>query len=55
MGVLTGHLTRENFAAEGAHLVLESVADLPGAIADLPGAIAALPGAVTDLPAAVKQ
>lgn len=32
VGVLTGHLTREDFEAEGAHLVLDSVADLPEAV-----------------------
>lgn len=31
-GVLTGHLTREQFQAEGAHLVLGSVADLPATV-----------------------
>lgn len=35
VGVLTGHLTRENFAAEGAHLVLDSVAELPEALENL--------------------
>lgn len=39
VGVLTGHLSREDFAAEGAHLVLESVADLPETLADLPAAV----------------
>lgn len=29
VGVLTGHLTREDFQAEGAHLVVDSVAVLP--------------------------
>lgn len=29
VGVLTGHLSREDFEAEGAHLILDSVADLP--------------------------
>ncbi|WP_193070838.1 phosphonatase-like hydrolase [Brevibacterium sp. FME37] len=36
VGVLTGHLSRDDFEAEGAHLVLESVAVLPDALADLP-------------------
>ncbi|WP_167193344.1 phosphonatase-like hydrolase [Brevibacterium pigmentatum] len=34
VGVLTGHLSREDFAAEGAHLVLDSVADLPAVLAE---------------------
>lgn len=34
VGVLTGHLTRENFEAEGAHLVLASAAELPEAVQD---------------------
>ena len=38
VGVLTGHLTRKDFEAEGAHLVLDSVADLPQALNDLPAA-----------------
>lgn len=41
VGVLTGHLTRENLEAEGAHLVLESVADLPDVVADLAASVAA--------------
>lgn len=36
VGVLTGHLSRKDFAAEGAHLVLDSVAGLPDALVDLP-------------------
>ncbi|WP_231444523.1 phosphonatase-like hydrolase [Brevibacterium zhoupengii] len=36
VGVLTGHLSRKDFASEGAHLVLDSVAGLPDALADLP-------------------
>lgn len=32
VGVLTGHLTRGDFGTEGAHLVLDSVADLPEAV-----------------------
>lgn len=35
VGVLTGHLTREDFAAEGAHLVLDSAAELPTVIENL--------------------
>lgn len=34
VGVLTGHLTREDFEAEGSHLVLNSVADLPDAVTE---------------------
>lgn len=41
VGVLTGHLSRSDFDAEGAHVVLESVADLPQAIDDLAGAVVA--------------
>lgn len=32
VGVLTGHLTRGDFETEGAHLVLDSVADLPESV-----------------------
>lgn len=32
VGVLTGHLSREDFAAEGADLILASAADLPEAV-----------------------
>lgn len=46
IGVLTGHLSREDFDAEGAHLVLDSVAGLPDALADLPAANADRPAAV---------
>lgn len=40
IGVLTGHLSRKDFAAEGAHLVLDSAAELPDALADLPSSAA---------------
>ncbi|GAA1856998.1 phosphonatase-like hydrolase [Brevibacterium marinum] len=43
--VLTGHLSREDFDAEGAHLVLDSAAGLPDALADLPEAKADRPAA----------
>ena len=49
VGVLTGHLSREDFAAEGAHVVLESVADLPRVLEEQPESLAdadALSGAV---------
>lgn len=32
VGVLTGHLTREDFEAAGADLIVDSVADLPGTL-----------------------
>ncbi|WP_068257471.1 phosphonatase-like hydrolase [Janibacter corallicola] len=37
VGVLTGHVSRGEFEALGAHMVLDSVADLPGVVA-LPAA-----------------
>ncbi|MDN5585790.1 MAG: phosphonatase-like hydrolase [Brevibacterium sp.] len=48
VGVLTGHLSREDFESEGADLVLNSVADLPAVLADLPSAL-------TDRTDAVRQ
>lgn len=41
VGVLTGHLTRADFAAEGAHLVLDSVAHLPAALDEQESAVVA--------------
>lgn len=39
IGVLTGHLTREDFESEGAHIVLESVAELPAVMAEFSVAV----------------
>lgn len=42
VGVLTGHLTVADFTAEGADLILDSVADLPGVVSAVP-AVPAVP------------